>query len=130
MNLTERRQDTMAKSLEGSLHKHIRIFSGQWQRVERAAEGTIHSPNQLLVDLAMEALDHRETLTGQAQIQIARSTLFTAQVLARDLIASGRENDVQEIRAFISTIVPDIGDRPSADSRDDPPTHPTRDGEW
>ena len=33
--------------------------------------------------------------------------LFAAQAIARRLIADGRENEVQEIRNFISTIVPD-----------------------
>ena len=96
----------MAKSADGTLHKHIRILPAQWALIERAAEGTLHSPNPLLVDLAMDALDHRETLTAEAQIQIARATLFTAQAIARDLIAAGRENEIDEIRDFISTIVP------------------------
>ena len=106
INLLERKQETMAKSPDGTLHKQIRILPAQWALIERAAEGTLHSPNQLLVDLAMDALDHRETLTAEAQIQIARATLFTAQAIARDLIAAGRENEIDEIRDFISTIVP------------------------
>ena len=39
--------------------------------------------------------------------RVARSSLFAAQVLARDLILSGREQEVSEIRDFISAIVPD-----------------------
>ncbi len=97
----------MANSSNSSLHKHIRIFPEQWRRVERAAEGTTHTANQLLVNLAMEALDHRESLGAEAQIKIARASLFSAQALARGLIADGRESEVQEIRDFISTIVPD-----------------------
>ena len=37
----------------------------------------------------------------------ARAPLFAAQAIARRLIADGRENEVQDIRDFISSIVPD-----------------------
>ena len=98
----------MMESPDRSLHKHIRILPEQWQRVERAAEGTVYSANQLLVEFAMEALDRREMLGSDAEIRIARASLFAAQVLARDLIAAGKENEIEEIRQFISTIVPDV----------------------
>ena len=55
----------------------------------------------------MEALDRREWPSTMAEIRVARASLFTAQAIARDLIAAGREHEIQEIRAFISTIVPD-----------------------
>ena len=89
------------------MHKHIRILPEQWQRVEQAAAGTVYSPNQLLVELAMEALDRRESLDPAAELRVARASLFTAQAIARRLIADGREEEVQEIRDFISGIVPD-----------------------
>ena len=89
------------------MHKHIRILPEQWQRVERAAAGTVYSPNQLLVELAMEALDRRASLGADAEIRVARASLFAAQAIARRLIADGRENEVQEIREFISGIVTD-----------------------
>ena len=101
----------MANSPDGSLHKHIRVSREQWERIERAAEGSPHSPNQILVELAMEALDRREWPATDTEMRVARASLFAAQVLARDLIVNGRENDVQEIRDYISTIVrdPDAG---------------------
>jgi len=40
-------------------------------------------------------------------MRVARASLFAAQAIARRLIADGREEEVQEIRDFISTIVPD-----------------------
>ena len=49
----------MADPREKALHKHVRIAPEQWERLEQAAHGTPHSPNQILVELAMEALDHR-----------------------------------------------------------------------
>ncbi len=88
--------------------RRIRIMPEQWARVERAASGTMQNPNELLVQLAMEALDQRELFGRDARVRVARASLFAAQVLARDLIAAGRDNEVQEIRDFISTIVPDV----------------------
>ena len=41
------------------------------------------------------------------EMRVARASLFAAQAIARRLIADGREEEVQEIRDFISTIVPD-----------------------
>ena len=40
-------------------------------------------------------------------MRVARAALFTAQATALDLIAAGREKEVQEIRDYISTIVHD-----------------------
>ncbi len=45
--------------------------------------------------------------SGNASSGTPRASLFAAQALARDLISAGRENEVQEIREFISTTVPD-----------------------
>ena len=97
----------MADPREKALHKHVRIAPEQWERLEQAAQGTPHSPNQILVELAMEALDHREWPGTEVEMRVARASLFTAQAIALDLIAAGREKEVQEIRDFISTIVPD-----------------------
>ena len=103
----------MTKPPDGSLHKHIRVSRAQWERIERAALGTPLSPNQVLVELAIEALDRREWPATEAEIKVARASLFAAQALARDLIAGGREKEVEEIRGFISTIVPDPDDAAS-----------------
>ena len=97
----------MENRREKTLHKHVRVSPEQWERLEAAAEGILHSPNRLLVDLAMEALDRRTGLSIEAQIRVARASLFAAQAIARDLIADGREREVEEIRDFISTIVSD-----------------------
>ncbi|MCY4393943.1 MAG: hypothetical protein OXC10_02275 [Rhodospirillaceae bacterium] len=111
----------MTKSPDGSLHKHIRVSREQWERLERAAQGTPHSPNQVLVELAMEALDRREWPATETEIKVARASLFAAQAIARQLIADSREQEVQEIRDFISTIVPDPDtEQPIAGYPDDP----------
>ena len=97
----------MADSKEKALHKHVRIAPEQWERLERAAQGTPHSPNQILVELAMEALDRRDWPSTEVEMRVARASLFTAQAIALDLIAAGRDKEVQDIRDFISSIVPD-----------------------
>ena len=81
----------MADSREKALHKHVRIAPEQWERLERAAQGTPHSPNQILVELAMEALDRRQWPATKVEMRVARAALFTAQSIALDLIAAGRE---------------------------------------
>ncbi len=90
-----------------SQQKNIRVTAEQWTRIENAARERQVSPNQLVVELAIEALDRREWPSTEAEFKVARASLFAAQAIARDLIAAGREKEVQEIRDFISTIVPD-----------------------
>ena len=43
-----------------TVQKNIRVTPEQWQRIEHAADGRGISANQLLVELAIEALDRRE----------------------------------------------------------------------
>ena len=90
-----------------SQQKNIRVTAEQWTRIEEVARERQVSPNQLVVELAIETLDRREWPDTEAEIKVARASLFTAQVLARDLIDKGREQEVRDIRDFISTIVPD-----------------------
>ena len=117
----------MAKSQRPALQKHIRILPEQWERIEAASADTPRTANQLLVELAMEALDFRESRGPETQVRVARASLFAAQVLARDLIGNGCEHEIEEIREFISTIVPDVDDRPAAVTRNGPPTNSTDD---
>ena len=90
-----------------SQQKNIRVTPEQWTRIENAARERQGSPNRLVVELAIEALDRSEWPSTEAEIKVARASLFAAQTLARGLIADGREEEVQQIRDFISTIVPD-----------------------
>ena len=51
---------------------------------------------------------HRQEWPGnETDTRVARASLFAAQALAHGLIADSREQEVQEIRNFISTIVPE-----------------------
>ena len=104
----------MTNSTPATLDKHIRVLPEQWERIERAAQGTVLTANQLVIQLAIEALDAREWPRTDAETRVARASLFAAQALARGLIADGREHEVEEIRDFISTIVPEPDAKPPA----------------
>lgn len=90
-----------------TMSKTVRVTDEQWQRIETAAQDHNQSPNHLLVQLAMEALDRREWPRTELEIRLLRSTLFTAEVTARSMIANGREKEVEEIRRDISRITPE-----------------------
>ena len=94
----------MAKTLS----KTVRVTENQWNRIETAARKRNDSPNHLLVQLAMEALDRHEWPRTELEIQLLRSTLFTAQATARDMIAKGRGEEIEEIRREISRIAPEL----------------------
>ena len=94
----------MAKTLS----KTVRVTEAQWIRVETAARKRNESPNHLLVQLAMKTLDRREWPRTELEIHLLRSSLFTAQAMARDMIANGRSEEIEEIRREISRIAPDL----------------------
>ena len=89
-----------------TLQKNIRVLPEQWDRIEDAARERDMTANQLLVELAMEALDRREWPKTDLEILLLRSCLFTAQALARDMVAAGREDEIKEIQQAISTVAP------------------------
>ncbi len=107
-----------------SQQKNIRVTADQWTRFEDAARERQVSPNRLVVELAIEALDRREWPSTEAEIKVARASLFAAQALARGLIADGREQEVREIRDFISTIVPDADGEPGRNPPEPTPLPP------
>ena len=94
----------MAKTLS----KTVRVTEEQWNRVETAARKRNESPNHLLVKLAMEALDRREWPRTELEIHLLRSSLFTAQAMARNMITNGRTEEIEEIRQDISRIAPEL----------------------
>ena len=98
--------------MTGTVNKHIRIDEEIWERLEAAAKDRETTANRLLAALATQWLENREWPRTDVQVQVARSSLFTAQAVARDMIAAGREKEIEEIRNLISTIVPDIDEKP------------------
>ena len=81
-----------------TIRKNIRVTPEQWNRIEKIARERGFSPNRLIVDLVMEALDHGEWPGTETEIRVARASLFTVQAIARDLVAAGREGEIQEFR--------------------------------
>ena len=61
-----REETTMVQTVQ----KNIRLSPEQWERIEKAAEEREVSANQLLVELAIEALDRREWPRTAAEIYL------------------------------------------------------------
>ena len=95
-----------------TVQKNIRVTPEQWQRIEKAADERRVSANQLLVELAMEALDGRQWPRTEAEIHLLRSAMFTAQAMARDMAAAGRGDEIEEIARNISKIAPELPEDP------------------
>ena len=96
-----------------TLQKNIRVTPEQWERIENAAKQRNVSANQLLLELAMEALDRRQWPATEAEIRMFRASLFTAQVLARELIDTGCEKKLAEIRRHVSQMAPELPKKPA-----------------
>ena len=95
---------TMAQTVQ----KNIRVTPEQWERIEQAADERGISANQLLVELAIEALDRRQWPRTEAEIHLLRSAMFTAQAMARDMAAAGRGDEIAEIARNISKVAPEL----------------------
>ena len=91
-----------------TVQKNIRVTPEQWARIENAAEDRGVSANQLLVELALEAIDRREWPRTEAEIHLLRSVMFTAQAIARDMEAAGRGDEIAEIARNISQVAPEL----------------------
>ena len=102
-----------------TLQKNIRTTPEQWKRIENAARERDVSANRLVVELAMQALDRREWPHTEHENRLLRSCMFTAQATARDMIAAGREDEVEEIRRDISMIAPELPPDSIDDSGED-----------
>ena len=87
--------------------RHIRIDAEHWRRIELLANERRTTPNQLLVELAVETLDNGEWPRNPLEVQMLRSCL-TAQATARDMIAAGRKEELDEICRDISQIAPEV----------------------
>lgn len=101
-----------------TLQKNIRVTPEQWNRIEGAAKERDVSANRLVVELAMEALDRREWPRTELEIQLLRSSMFTAQAIARDMIAAGRDAELEQIRRDISQMAPKLPPEPTSVAND------------
>ena len=95
-----------------TVQKNIRVTPEQWARIENAADKRGISANQLLVELAIEALDRREWPRTEAEIHLLRSVMFTAQAIARDMEAAGRGDEIADITRNISQVAPELPEPP------------------
>ena len=107
--------------MANTIGRHIRIDEDDWRRIEALAEARDTSPNRLIVELAVKALDRREWPRNDLEFQLLRSAMFVAQALARDMIAAGRAEEVEQIRRSISDVVPDFPQGPESQGAQDTP---------
>ena len=91
-----------------TLNKHIRVDEDHWQRIEDAANARGISANRLIIEAALQDIEGREWPRTELELRVARSCLFTAQVLARDMIAAGREEELERIRRDVSELAPEL----------------------
>ena len=100
-----------------TLQKNIRVTPGQWDRIEKEAEERGISANRLVVELAMEALNHREWPRTEHEIQLLRSAMFAAQAMVRDMERTGRGEEIEEISRNISEVAPESPGESAKDPR-------------
>ena len=91
-----------------TIQKNIRVTPEQWKRIEKEAGKREISPNRLVVEIAMEALERREWPRTEAEIHLLRSAMFTAQAIIRDMEQNGREKEIEEISRNISEVAPEL----------------------
>ena len=77
-----------------TVQKNIRVTPEQWERIERADDERGLSAKQLLFEFAIEALGRRQWPRTEAEIYLLRSAMFTAQAIARDIEAAGRDKEI------------------------------------
>ena len=97
----------MPETTDATIGRRIRILPEQWERIEDAAAGTLFTPNQLLVQLAMEALDRREWPRTEAEIHLPRSAMFAAQAIALDMEKAGRGDEIAQLSRSTSQAAPE-----------------------
>ncbi len=72
-----------AKPRLQTIQKNVRVKPEQWRRLEKEAERREKSPNRLVVELAMEAIERRKWSQTEAGIHLLCSVMFSAQVIIR-----------------------------------------------
>ena len=92
----------MPETTDRTQVRHNRVLPEQWERIENAARGTTRTADELVIDLATEALDRREWPRTEAGIHLLRSAIFTAQATIRDMERAGRHDEIEAIGRTIS----------------------------
>ena len=102
-------------AMPGTISKHIRIDEELWKRLETAAGEIDTTANRLLAELAERWLETREWPQSEVQVQVARASIFTAQAIALDLIAAGRQKRVDRLLEHAASVVPGVAPEPMVD---------------
>ena len=100
--------ETRPETTDRALSRRIRVLPEQWERFESAARGTGRTANELVIDLALEALDRSEWPRTETEILLLRSAMFTAQAIIRDMEKAGRQDEIEAISRTISEIAPKL----------------------
>ena len=106
-----------AGAMPGTISKHIRIDEELWKRLETAAGEIDTTANRLLAELGERWLETREWPQSEVQIKVARASVFTAQAIALDLIAAGRQKRVDQLLEHAASIVPGVAPETPVDGR-------------
>ena len=106
----------MPETTDRTQVRRIRVLPEQWERIENAARGTTRTANELVIDLALEALDRQEWPRTEAEIHLLRSAMFTAQATIRDMESAGRHDEIEAIGRTISEVAPELPSRPPRDT--------------
>ena len=106
------------KRMVQTIQKNIRVTPEQWERIEKEAAERGVSPNRLVVELTMEALERQEWPRTEAEIHLLRAAMFAAQAIIRDMEKAGREDEIEEISRGISKVAPELPNKSANDLRD------------
>ena len=101
-----------------TIQKNIRVTPEQWKRVKKEAHKRGVSPNRLVVELTMEALERREWPRSEAEIHLLRSAMFAAQAIIRDMEMAGREDEIEQISRNISEVAPELPGKTAKDPQE------------
>ena len=108
-----------AKHRGQNRQRHIRIDVDLWKRLEGVAAERDTTANRLFAERGAQWLGYRDWPNTDARLEVARASLFAAQAIVRDMVATGREAEIENIGRYVAAIVPDAawhGD-------DSPPPH-------
>ena len=98
----------MTETTDRAQHRRIRVLPEQWEKIENAARGTNRTANELVIDLAIEALEKRAWPRTEAEVHLLRSAMFTAQAIVRDMEKAGRHDEIEAISRTISEVAPEL----------------------
>ena len=83
-----------------------------WKRLETAAGEIDTTANRLLAALGERWLETRQRPQSEVRVQVARASIFTAQAIALDLIATGRQKRVDQLLEHAASIVSGVASEP------------------